>query len=89
MSIIKLAPKDDSYQVEVVELLEKLLAAAKLGRIRSLMYTCEQTGEASVTIGGTQMQDRYKVIGLLDHQKYLIHCSLSDDMVDSDLLEGS
>lgn len=86
MSVVKLADRDQAYRDEVVDKLEKLLEAAKQGRILSIVYACEQSGN-TVTFGGTRIKDRYTLLGFLAHKMFLTLQSIDEDATPSDLTE--
>jgi len=75
---------DHDFKVEVIEKLESLLAAARDGKILSMIYVCEQAG-GTVTTGGTRLKDRYQMLGYLAYAMHRASCSLDEDAIPSDL----
>lgn len=85
MTVVKLADRDDAYRDEVVERLEKLLAAARKGEIISIVYACERPSNI-VTYGSTHIKDRYVMLGHLIHACFLTSKSLDDDATEETLI---
>ena len=87
MPDLRIATVDDRYKDEVVECLEKLLEAAKQGKIISICYTCERPCNA-VSYGSTTIKDCYTLLGFLSRMVHVTNLSLDERSVPTDLFNG-